>query len=58
MSEWIEWAGGNWDADPAGGIRIEVKFRNGGMDTDVGDVFYWAHDLDDSDIVAYRIIKD
>lgn len=54
---WIEWAG-NIDPmeEPVRGM-VEVKFRNGSTDTGRAAKWYWAHDGDDADIIAYRVVK-
>lgn len=53
--DWIEWHGGNDDPEPAGTI-VEAKFRCGAIDTDLVEDWYWGHDGESSDIIAYRVV--
>lgn len=59
MGEWIEWNGGECPVDPE--TVVEVKFRGPAVgmepDRDLAEAtcFYWLHDNDCSDIIAYRV---
>jgi len=58
MNIWIEWHGG--DCPPVSG-EVEVRFRDDndeyGFTTDRAEHWYWKHEGDDCDIVAYRIVR-
>lgn len=56
--------GGEWKRHRAGrkqpiedGVRIEIKWRDGGIDTAMSDSVDWIHYGHDSDIMQYRIIS-
>lgn len=52
---WITWNGGE---RPVGGDEIvEVRFRDGDVFRDRSLGLFWAHDGDDEDIIAYRVVK-
>lgn len=54
-SEWIEYNGSGCPV-PLDTI-IEVKLRSGEHITRESRLFRWAHLTDDTDIVAYRVVK-
>lgn len=55
--EWIEWAGGECPVE--GHRRVEVRLRNGTIETLDADDFDFEHLPDDAetDIVAYRVLS-
>lgn len=50
---WNEWAG---DTPPYSG-EVEVKLRSGNVHQGHSNNFYWSHDGEGSDIVAWRPVK-
>lgn len=54
MSEWIEWGGGSQPVPD--NARVEVRLRDGSESESLAGSYYWACDLDFSDIVAYRVV--
>jgi hypothetical protein len=40
-----------------GSAWVEVVFRSGNMDYASARSWYWNHDGDSSDIIAYRVIE-
>lgn len=52
---WIEWGGGDQPVDDDCFVR--VKFINGDQAFDRAGIFYWKHDLELCDIIAYKIVK-
>lgn len=52
---WIQWAGGDCPVDSD--AIVEVKFSNGELGTGVAraDRYIWRHEIDDANIVAYRL---
>lgn len=59
MSEWTAWNGGTYNKGPVSEEEVvEVKFRDGSQDIDRVRYWYWRHDGDSSDIVAYRVVED
>lgn len=55
MGEWIKWEGG--ECPVSDDTVVDVKFREGGdPDRACAGTYYWPHDNDSSDIVAYRVV--
>lgn len=52
---WIEWGGGGCPVDTS--EIIDIKFRDGGIDTDKALGWRWHHDNNCADIIAYRLHK-
>lgn len=53
---WIDWHGGNC---PVGHhAMVDIKTRDGAMVYGEAGYFGWLHIGEDSDIVAYRVVKD
>jgi len=52
--EWIAWDGGKQPVSNK--TLVEVEFRGGAIDEDLASHWYWQHDADESDIVAYRVV--
>lgn len=56
MSEWIKHDGGPCPVD--GGIRVEVRLRDGATDTRGASDLYWDYAIPREDqIIAYRIVE-
>lgn len=54
---WISWGGGGCPV--AEGTKIEVRFRRGETyETVYGPALCWNVDGYNSDIIAYRVVKD
>ena len=53
---WIKWEGGECPVPPY--TQVMIKFRSGKETNrpDEADVYYWNHDGDSCDIIAYRIV--
>lgn len=51
-SEWIDWSGGSAPLAPR--AFVEVKTRDGDIEDGEAVAFYWLHDREPSDIIAYR----
>lgn len=56
--EWFRWNGGDYNADPAGDVNIEIVFRANGT-FDVGHCcdFSWS-DNPSIVVAAYRIVEE
>jgi len=53
--DWIPWAGGGC---PVGGaVIVQVKGRNGDLDTGKARLYEWRHVGGDGDIVAYQLVQ-
>lgn len=52
---WIEWNGG--ERPVQGDTFVEVKCRDDATDRDKASAYYWHHNGDYCDIVAYRVIE-
>jgi len=53
--DWIPWAGGGC---PVGGaVIVQVKGRNGDLDTGKARLYDWRHVGGDGDIVAYQLVQ-
>lgn len=55
---WIKWSGGECPVAPA--VLVEPRFRRpslGICPPKLARNWYWKHDDDDTDIVAYRIVQ-
>lgn len=50
---WIAWKGGECPY----AHRVKIKLRNGNKNKGNGINFWWYHDNEATDIVAYRIVK-
>ena len=57
MSEWIEWNGG--ECPVPGDTRVDIMTRNGDVSSGglTAKSWFWNHDGDSSDIIAYRIVE-
>lgn len=54
-NDWIVWGGGS---NPVNTDKtVEVKYRDGEIDSRVSDNFSWRHESNFSDIIAYRVVK-
>lgn len=62
-TEWIEWAGGERPVDRDTLVELRLRSPSAWDDGDYADgrparQFFWDHGGDDSDIIAYRIVKE
>lgn len=54
VKPWLRWHGGAYTGN--GWDQVEVEFRSGSRDIDLAEDWYWHHDGDASDIIAYRVL--
>ena len=50
---WIEHDGGKQPIDDK--VTVEIRFRGGETEVGHAKYWYWKHDQDESDVVAYRL---
>lgn len=56
MDGWIDWHGG--DAPLHGSTLVEIEQRDGGKFSGIVAAFCWAHDIDNCDVLRYRVLPD